>query len=252
MKAATTISDADRTSQYQAIQTQLNQVSPFVPLIQPSQHVVAASSVTGLAINPVWTIDVASLGSKWPRAGPVTSVVGPAPAVRFLIKRLGMSVLLAIGVTLITFILTNLVPGDPATANLGQQALGDPAAVKQFRQQNGLDKPLPVQYLTYLGHLLRGNLGQSQQSHRAVSSDLRDFVPATFELAGAALLISLVIGVAFGVIAALRRDRLADQFLRVVSLTGVSVPNLLAGLGRLLLRVLHVGFRAWLRPARHR
>lgn len=64
VKAATTISDADRTTQYQAIQTQLNQISPFVPLIQPSQHVVAASSVTGLAINPVWTIDVASLGSK--------------------------------------------------------------------------------------------------------------------------------------------------------------------------------------------
>ena len=64
VKAATTISDADRTAQYQAIQTQLNQVSPFVPLIQPSQHVVAASSVTGLAINPVWTVNVATLGAK--------------------------------------------------------------------------------------------------------------------------------------------------------------------------------------------
>jgi peptide/nickel transport system permease protein len=147
------------------------------------------------------------------------------PLLRFLIRRLGVSVLLAIGVTLITFILTNLVPGDPATANLGQQALGNPAAVKQFREQNGLDKPLPVQYLTYVGHLFQGNLGQSQQSHRAVSADLKDFVPATFELAGAALLISLVIGVAFGVIAALRRDRFADQLLRVVSLAGVSVPT---------------------------
>jgi peptide/nickel transport system permease protein len=147
------------------------------------------------------------------------------PLIRFLARRLAVSVLLAVGVTLVTFTLTNLVPGDPAAANLGQQALGNPAIVKQFREQHGLDKPLPVQYVTYLGDLVQGDLGESQQSHRPVDADLREFVPATFELAGAALLLSLVVGVAFGVIAALRRDRIADQFLRVTSLAGVSVPT---------------------------
>lgn len=147
------------------------------------------------------------------------------PLMRFLARRLAVSVLLAVGVTLVTFILTNMVPGDPATANLGQQALANPAIVQQFRQEHGLDKPLPVQYATYMGNLVRGDLGESQQSHRPVADDLREFVPATFELAGSALLVSLLLGVAFGVIAALRRDRFVDQFLRVTSLAGVSVPT---------------------------
>ena len=75
--------------------------------------------------------------------------------------------MLALGITLIAFVLTQLVPGDPAAANLGQQAVEDPAAVAAFRHQYGLDKPLPVQYLTYLKNLLHGDLGISQQSHRA-------------------------------------------------------------------------------------
>jgi peptide/nickel transport system permease protein len=160
-------------------------------------------------------------------AEPGRSLKRPArhPLARFLARRLAVSVLLAVGVTLVTFILTNLVPGDPAAANLGQQAIGDKAIVQQFRQHYGLDKPLPVQYVTYLGNLVQGDLGESQQSHRPVDQDLQEFVPATFELAGAALLISLLVGVAFGVIAALRRDRFADQLLRVTSLAGVSVPT---------------------------
>ncbi|MEV4001903.1 ABC transporter permease, partial [Actinomadura sp. NPDC049753] len=94
------------------------------------------------------------------------------PLTRFLARRLAVSVLLAVGVTLVTFILTNMVPGDPATANLGQQALANPAIVQQFREEHGLDKPLPVQYATYMGNLVRGDLGESQQSHRPVADDL--------------------------------------------------------------------------------
>src|SRR5882757_1181405 len=147
------------------------------------------------------------------------------PLARFLLRRTATAVLLALGVTLVTFVLTNLVPGDPAAANLGQRAIGDPAIVAQWRHQNGLDKPLPVQYVTYLGNLLHGDLGESQQSHQAVLTDLSTAVPATLELAGAAIVVSLVVGVAFGVVAALRRDRFTDQLLRVVSLLGVSVPT---------------------------
>jgi peptide/nickel transport system permease protein len=136
-----------------------------------------------------------------------------------------IALLLALAITLVTFVLTNLVPGDPVSANLGQQALGDPAIVAQWRSDHGLDRPLPEQYLLHLEGLLHGDLGMSQQSHRPVVDDLAEFVPATLELAGTAIIISLVLGVAFGVIAALRRDRLSDHVLRIASLIGISVPT---------------------------
>jgi len=147
------------------------------------------------------------------------------PLVRFLARRVAIALLLALAITLVTFVLTNLVPGDPVSANLGQQALGDPAIVAQWRSDHGLDRPLPEQYLLHLEGLLHGDLGMSQQSHRPVVDDLAEFVPATLELAGTAIIISLVLGVAFGVIAALRRDRLSDHVLRIASLIGISVPT---------------------------
>jgi len=169
-----------------------------------------------------------SAASSGPASGWQQQVVAAwrrHPFARFLIRRIGTALLLMLGVTLVTFVLTNLVPGDPAAANLGQRAIGDPAIVAQFRHENGLDKPLPEQYLTYLGNLLHGDLGTSQQSHQSVLDDLKSVVPATVELAGTAIVLSLVIGVTFGVIAALRRDKLTDQVLRLVSLLGVSVPT---------------------------
>jgi peptide/nickel transport system permease protein len=144
---------------------------------------------------------------------------------RFLVRRVAAAAVLCVGITLVAFILTQLVPGDPATANLGQRAIGDPAAVAAFRDKYGLDKPLPVQYLTYLGNLLQGNLGLSQQSHRGVAEDLAEYVPATIELALVAIVLSLLAGVALGTIAAVTRDRWPDQVLRVVSLGGVSMPT---------------------------
>jgi ABC-type dipeptide/oligopeptide/nickel transport system permease component len=131
---------------------------------------------------------------------------------------------LLIGITLVAFVVTHLVPGDPAAANLGQRAIGDPAAVAAFNHQYGLDRPVPVQYLLYLKNLLQGNLGISEQSHRPVLADLEEYVPATIELALFAIVTSLVIGVGLGVIAAVYRDRWLDQVIRVVSLLGVSMP----------------------------
>ncbi|GLW25857.1 ABC transporter permease [Microbispora triticiradicis] len=148
-----------------------------------------------------------------------------SPLARFLVRRILTALLLAVGITLVTFVLTNLVPGDPVAANLGQRAVGDPAIVAQWRADHGLDRPLPQQYLMHLEGLLHGDLGTSQQSHRPVLDDLAESVPATLELAGAAILVSLVLGVGFGVVAALRRDRLSDHVLRVLSLVGISVPT---------------------------
>jgi len=94
------------------------------------------------------------------------------PLVRYVLRRIGVSVLLVVGVTLVTFVLTNLVPGDTVAANLGQQAAADPTIVAAYRAHYGLDRPLSVQYLTYLGNLLHGDLGESQQTHRSVVADL--------------------------------------------------------------------------------
>jgi peptide/nickel transport system permease protein len=134
-------------------------------------------------------------------------------------------VLLGVGITLIAFTLTELVPGDPAEANLGQRAGADPAAVRAFREHYGLDKPLPVQYGLYLLHLTQGDFGQSQQSHRSVRADLGEYIPATAELAITSMLVAGISGIALGVLAAIRRNRLTDQLLRVVSLGGISMPT---------------------------
>jgi len=134
-------------------------------------------------------------------------------------------VVLALGITLITFILTQLVPGDPALSALGPVTSADPEAVAAYHAQWGMDKPLPVQYLTYLGNLLQGDLGVSQLSHQPVLTDLRETIPATAELALFSMTIAILVGVPLGVIAAIRQNRATDHTLRVVSLAGISMPT---------------------------
>ena len=117
------------------------------------------------------------------------------------------------------------MPGDPAAAALGQRAIEDPATVAAFRATNGLDKPVWQQYFIYLGNLLHGDFGNSQQTRRPVATDLKEYLPATIELALVAIVISLVLGLTMGMLAAIFRDRFLDQVIRVISLAGVSVPT---------------------------
>jgi peptide/nickel transport system permease protein len=149
---------------------------------------------------------------------------------RFLGRRLGALILLGLGITFVAFVLTELVPGDPAAANLGQRAIGDPGAVKAFREHYGLDRPLPVQYALYLQHLASGDLGESEQSHRPVRTDLSEYVPATAELALTSIVLAFALGITLGVVAAVRRNRPTDQILRVLSLGGISMPTFWLGL----------------------
>jgi peptide/nickel transport system permease protein len=153
------------------------------------------------------------------RLRPSSSFVG------FVLRRAAALVLLAVGITLVVFVLTQLVPSNAAATNLGEQAAADPAAVVAFKAHYGLDKPLPVRYWIYLEHLAQGDLGQSSLTHQPVTDDLREFIPATAELALYSILIAAVFGVAFGVIAAMRRNRPVDHTLRVVSLGGISMPT---------------------------
>jgi len=144
---------------------------------------------------------------------------------RYLARRLVLTVVLLFGMTLVTFALTNLVPGDPVAAALGQRAADDPAIVTQFRAQYGLDKPLPQQYLAYLVRLVHLDLGTSWQTHNPVAADLAKAIPATMEIAIPTIVTAAVIGLAFGAISAYRRGKITDQVLRLVSLIGISVPT---------------------------
>ena len=151
-------------------------------------------------------------------------VPGP-PFVRFLVRRAAALVLLGIGITLVAFALTQLVPSDPVAANLGEQAAADPAAVQAFKERYGLDEPVPLQYWRYLTNLLQGDLGESLQDHEPVRENLARYIPATAELAVLSTLVAVLVGVAFGVVAAVRRNRLTDHLLRVFSLAGISMPT---------------------------
>ena len=148
-----------------------------------------------------------------------------AGLLRFVLRRLVAFVLLSIGITLVAFVLTQIVPSNAAATALGEQAAGDPAAVAAFKHHYGLDKPLPVRYAIYLDHVLHGDLGQSSLTHDAVSHDLGEFIPATAELALYSIIIAAIVGIAFGVVAALRRNRPTDHVLRVASLAGISMPT---------------------------
>ncbi|GIK72175.1 MAG: peptide ABC transporter permease [Chloroflexota bacterium] len=146
------------------------------------------------------------------------------PIYRYILRRLALLIPLLIGVTLLAFIISNAVPADPVTANLGQKAMSDPKIVAAFRAEWGLDRPPAEQYLVYLQNLLSGDLGRSIKSRRAVAEDLASYLPATIELATTAILFGVTVGVALGLLSALRRNTWIDHTARVISLFGVSTP----------------------------
>jgi peptide/nickel transport system permease protein len=149
---------------------------------------------------------------------------GRAAFLRFVLGRSVAGLALMVGITAVAFSLTNLVPGDPALAALGDAAFDNPAAVEAFRERYRLDDPIPVQYATYLGNVVQGDLGESQRTRRPVAQDLAEFIPATIELAVVAITIAIVVGMALGTFAAARKDGIIDQVIRVFSLAGVSMP----------------------------
>jgi len=143
---------------------------------------------------------------------------------RYIARRLGLMVVAALGVTLISFVISHAVPADPIVSNLGQVASQRPEIVKAFREKWGLDKPLHEQYLVFVKNLVRGELGTSINTRRAVTKDLALFLPATIELATVAIVFALLLGLPLGIVAAIRRDGPVDHLARFVSLIGVSIP----------------------------
>ena len=146
----------------------------------------------------------------------------------FLLRRVVGIAAVMIGVSVITFAISHVIPADPVAAALGDHATD--AQIAQFRAEYGLDRPLPEQYLIYATGILHGDLGKSIRTRRSVADDLADSFPATLELSFAALLISIVLGIPAGVWSAVSRGRLPDYVVRVLSLAGGSLPVFWLGL----------------------
>jgi peptide/nickel transport system permease protein len=146
----------------------------------------------------------------------------------FLIRRLALLLLVLLGLSGLTFALSHLVPTDPARAALGFDAAPD--MVQQYRREMGLDRPLPVQYALYLRNLLRGDLGVSIMTRRSVVEDLGKFLPPTVELTLVSLLLSVTVGGALGVLAAVRRGSPVDVLATAGPVAQLSVPVFVMGL----------------------
>ena len=147
---------------------------------------------------------------------------------QYAIKRFLTIVPVLIGVSLIVFSFTHLIPGDPAVAMLGERAT--PQRVAEVRAQLGLDQPLYTQYFIYVGKILHGDLGTSILRGDPVLRDLVRRFPATVELATSAILIAILVGVPMGIISAVWRNSFFDGFSRLVALAGVSMPIFWLGL----------------------
>src|SRR3954454_1357942 len=144
--------------------------------------------------------------------------------VRFLVRRLVHGIVTVLGITVLTFALMRLAPGDPLTLMVAGTADQNEAAVTAVGQAYALDQPLPGQYLAWLGRAVRGDLGQSLLYHRPVTQMIGTALPNTIQLALLALVVALVIGVALGVMSAYARGRGLDHVIRVASVVGHAVP----------------------------
>ena len=146
---------------------------------------------------------------------------------RFLIRRLLLTIPVLIGVATLVFSLIHLVPGDPVQAMLGESAA--PQDVAQLRTQLGLDRPLYQQYLSFAGGIVRGDLGISLRTRQSVTTIILERMPATLELAAAAMLVAIVLAIPLGVIAAVRVGTPLDHLATTVALLGISMPTFWLG-----------------------
>lgn len=145
-----------------------------------------------------------------------------------ILRRAGSTVLVLLGVSIITFVIAQMVPND--TARLIAGDLASDARVAEVRSELGLDRPLPVQYLSYMARLANGDLGLSIRSGRPVAEELAEALPATVELAAVAFAMILVAGLVLGSLSALTAGRWPDYLIRLLSTLAISAPTFWIGL----------------------
>lgn len=159
----------------------------------------------------------------------------------FTLRRVLSMILVLWGVVTLTFFAIRLLPGDPATLLISQGG-GSAEDIADLRERLGLDDPLPVQYLRFVGGLVQGDLGMSLVSRRPVTDAIGEQVPHTLALATTATLLSVIIGISLGVLAATHQGTWVDQFCIALSVLGVSIPILMSGLLFILLFSLVLGW----------
>ncbi|MDX3809418.1 ABC transporter permease [Bosea thiooxidans] len=152
----------------------------------------------------------------------------------YVLKRLLAIVALTFGITIVAFLIIRLIPGDPVIAMLGTGA-GDKEMILRLREQLGLNRPLPEQYLIWIGQVMRGDFGYSYANQQPVSSLIASSFPATAQLTLAALALSLLFGSAIGIAAAIQRNRAADTAGMALALVCMSIPSFWLGLLLILL-----------------
>ena len=157
----------------------------------------------------------------------------------YIVRRLGQAIIVLLGVTVIVFVLRSLLPGSVARAILGPRA--DAQAIAQFNRQNGLDRPLPLQFLSFLGQLLRGNLGFSFKQDMSVDAIVIHDLPNDMLLVGVSLLFALLIAIPVGMLQAIRRNKITDYAATSIAFVLYSMPTYLLGL--LLIAALAVNLR---------
>ena len=148
--------------------------------------------------------------------------------IRYAIRRVLALIPTLLGVSIVVFGIIRLIPGDPATAMLGER--GTEAQIQALKQQMGLDRPIYEQYVIWFGNVLRGDLGTSLTTNIRVTDEIGRKLPATIELSVVALLIAIALGLLLGVLAAIRRNSALDYGAMIVALVGVSMPVFWLGL----------------------
>ena len=162
---------------------------------------------------------------------------------RYILRRLLLVIPLLLAVSLATFMLINLAPGDPISTRFGLNLNNlDPGRIDEIREELGLNDPLPVQYVRYLGNLVKGDMGRSLTTNRPVSQEILSRLPATMKLTLAAMLFVVFIAVPLGIISAVKRGGPIDSVSMTGALVGVSMPSFWFGIMLMLLFSLKLGW----------
>jgi peptide/nickel transport system permease protein len=146
---------------------------------------------------------------------------------QYLLRRLAVSIPVLIGISMVTFLMVSLAPGDPVSAMISPDAAGvlGPEWVQQQRDKLGLDQPVPIRYLRWAQQLVQGNLGYSTQDRQPIAGKITDRIGPTLRLMGAVQLISLLIALPVGVISALKQYSVIDYLVSVLGFTAISIPS---------------------------
>ena len=159
---------------------------------------------------------------------------------QFILKRFLSLIPTVLGISILVFLMIQLIPGDPAEMMLGERASED--SLKELRQQLGLDQPLYVQYALFISRLVKGDLGRALRTNEKITTEIMERFPATIELSIAAIIIATIIGMLAGIISATRQYSLFDYMSMIASLIGVSMPIFWLGLVLMIIFSLNLGW----------